>query len=276
MNDKRCPSESDLLSFADADLSPEQLKRVEMHLELCSGCARRVIGLNELIADVAAPLSDVRFDVAAHVDGVMRRLDSPALEASGRRWPIWAGGVSLAAALLIWVATSQKPPLTTEGELMARGGTETPSLSRDIALSLYAQQQTLRALSPGSRVRPDVALTAGVGNLAAQTAYLLLFAVDARGQVHWIAPEYTQAGSDPPALSITPASPERPLPSAAVFDDLAPGRLRVVAVITRELTHVSAIEALTTEQLGAAALMKRFPHAEIRQFLLEVSAEEEP
>ena len=89
MSDKRCPSEVELLSFADADLPPEQLKRVEQHLELCSSCARRVIALHELVSDIAAPMPQPRLDVGAHVAGVMQRLDTPVPRAKRPRWAFW-------------------------------------------------------------------------------------------------------------------------------------------------------------------------------------------
>jgi hypothetical protein len=62
----------------------------------------------------------------------------------------------------------------------------------------------------------------------------------------------------------------------AVFDDLAPGPLRVVAVISSDPLHVSDVEALPPAELSAERLLKRFPRAEVRQFLLEVQSESKP
>lgn len=112
--------------------------------------------------------------------------------------------------------------------------------------------------------------------MGSEPAYLLLFAVDSRNVVHWIAPEFTAAGTDPEAMTVAPGPSERLLSHAAAFDDLAPGPLRVVAVITRKPTHVSEVEALSGEELDGAALMKHFPRAEVRQFLLEGSAAPSP
>jgi hypothetical protein len=61
------------------------------------------------------------------------------------------------------------------------------------------------------------------------------------------------------------------LPSAVVFDDLAPGPLRIVAVIGREPMRVLQIDALAGAELETEHLMQRFPNAEIRQFQLEVT-----
>ena len=49
-----------------------------------------------------------------------------------------------------------------------------------------------------------------------------------------------------------------------------------VAVISHAPLHVSDIEAMPASQLATEQLMRRFPRAEVRQFLLEVAAEPQP
>lgn len=268
MSDKQCPSEAELVSFADAALAPEQLRRIEQHLEICSGCAKQALALSELTGDVAAEVPQPGFDVAEHVAGVMSRLDEPLAHPLRSRWVGWTGALAAAAALVLVVATRGQTPEAPQ--LVARGASATATLSRDVGLQLYAQETALRPLGSGSPIRPDTALTAGLRNLGSQRAHLLLFAVDARKSVHWIAPEFTAPGSNPEAATIAASRGERLLPSAAAFDDLAPGPLRVVAVITAEPTHVSDVEALSASQLDDAGLLARFPQAEIRQILLQV------
>lgn len=268
MSDKRCPTQDELLAFADADLSPEQLARIEKHLELCSACAQQVIAIHELMQDVGAPVAAPRLDLTEHVAGVMHRLDAPLASSARSRWALW-GGLAAAAALIVGLGLRERAPESPE-QWAARGGLEQASLSRDVGLQLYVQDQSLRALQPGGRVRRGLPLTAGLRNLGSERVYLLLFAVDAAGSVHWIAPEFTMPGSDPEATGVAPSQAQQLLPSAVAFDDLATGPLRVVAVIDRKPARVSEIEALPASELGSEALMKRFPRAETRQFLLEV------
>jgi hypothetical protein len=281
MSDKRCPSQDELLSFVDADLSPEQLARVEKHLEVCSACAKRVMALTSLVQDLGAPLpAEPPLDVALHVAGVMDRLDSRVTQPRLSAWLAWGGGLAAAAAALLLFLKLQAPAgphELAEGELAARGGPTEASLSRNIGVQLYSSQHTeLTALGSGSRIAQSAALTAGLRNLATERAYLLLFALDSRQAVHWIAPEYTSQGSNPEASPITPTRTEKLLPSVAMFDDLAPGPLRVVAVISSVPLHVSDVEALPPAELSAERLLKRFPRAEVRQFLLEVQSEPKP
>lgn len=280
---KQCPDDDELLGYADVDRSPEGLERIEEHLKCCAACAEKVAEYRALIDDIRAPVEAARFDRAEHVASVMKRLDAPSLAPRGLRFWRWGGGVALAATLALVVAVQgrnphgeqgavqeARPGAAPEGEFAARGAASAPSLSRDIAVQLYALEPAPRVLASGSSIRRGAALTAGLRNLGKEDAYLLLFAVDAEHAVHWITPAYTEIGSDPAAATIPPSSNERLLPNATAFDDLAHGALRVVAVITREPTRVSNVETLAPAELGAEGLLKRFPRAEVRQFVLEV------
>jgi hypothetical protein len=111
----------------------------------------------------------------------------------------------------------------------------------------------------------------GVRNLGQGPAYALLFAIDSRQVVHWIAPEFKEPGSDPEALHIVPLRDERLLSTQVVFDDLAPGPLRIVTLVSSEPSHVSQVEALSPSELGSATLSQRFPHAEAREVTVTVT-----
>lgn len=271
MNDKRCPTEDELLRFVDVDLLPERLERIERHLEGCGHCEKQVRALRELIADVAAPIPEGDLDVREHVAGVMSRLEAaPARASRASRLLPWAGALAAAAALVLFVSHGRNTE-DPEGQFTARGAPTEASLARDVGVQLYAREASLRPLQGGERIGRDAALTAGLRNLGRERVYLLLFAVDSRGDVHWIAPVFINASENPAAVSVMPSANERSLPTAASFDDLAKGPLRIVAVVTREPTNVSDIESLPATERSGAALMKRFPRGDVRQFLLHVT-----
>jgi hypothetical protein len=274
VNENRCPTEAELLAFADADLSPEQLRRVEVHLEVCRTCSKQVISLSTVLEDLAAAVGPP-LDVAEHVASVMKRLDSRGKRSKSAKRAFWGGA---AAAATLAVAAAALLALTRgfgsdvpRGQLAARGEAAEHGLAREVGVQVYEQAAALRALNAESHVPVSAALTAGLRNVGGGPAYLLLFAVDARHAVHWVAPEFTVPGSDPAAVSISPSLEERLLPSAVAFDDLAPGPSRIVALVSKEPMHVSEIEALTSAELSQAGLAKRFPRAEVRQFVLEVT-----
>jgi hypothetical protein len=271
VNDKRCPTEDELLRFVDVDLLPERLERIEEHLAGCGPCEKQVKALRELIADVAAPVPDGDFDVGEHVAGVMSRLEaSPPRASRASRLLPWAGALAAAAALVLFVSHARNSD-EQEGQFTARGGPAEASLARDVGVQLYAREASLRPLQGGERIGRGAALTAGLRNLGSEPVYLLLFAVDSRSDVHWIAPVFVNASENPAAVSVMPSANERPLPTAASFDDLAQGPLRIIAVVTREPTNVSDIESLPATERSGEALRKRFPRADVRQFLLHVA-----
>ncbi len=312
MNHKRCPTEEELLSFVDGELSPEQLRRLDDHVSSCAACRTQVDEWRELIGDIQAPLppphgaashqtvaseiaaSDTAAgQTAAHVAAVMARLDEPVSSAPNQRvlWGWISTVTAAAAAVLLWVqltpprddAATQHPltpamsiaPSKAElaadqsGQFTARGNASESSLSRDVGIQLYTYEQPLKPLEPGGKIRQHTALTAGLRNLAQETAHLLLFGVDANHVVHWIAPAFTNPDSDPAALTVHPSRSEQPLPSSVKFDDLAVGPLRVVALITKTPLHVSDIEKLTPNEL-TGDLVARFPQAVVRQVSVEV------
>jgi hypothetical protein len=211
----------------------------------------------------------------------MERLDTPVRSTHGSRWAVLCGAVAAAAAVGMVVATRGPEADAPDGAFVARGARSETSLSRDVGVKLYAHDGSLRPLDAGSRVRVGTALTAGLRNVGSAPVFLLLFAVDTRDTVHWIAPAFTTAGTDPEAAIVPPTAAERLLPTAAAFDDLAPGALRVVAILSPDIlsperAHVSDIERLAAPELVEARLERRFPRADIRQFRLEVTPEVTP
>jgi hypothetical protein len=263
------------MRFVDGGLPPEALDRIEQHVEECGRCAAEVAALRELIFDVAAgpEVAPTPVKVSQHIDDVMHRIKTAPAAPPRRAWTVWGVGgaaAALAAAALMLVL-GDPTDAGRVGQFAARGGPGESSLSRDVDLQLYSKVELPKALNPGDGVAADMPLLVGTRNLGETSAFLLCFAVDAANAVHWIAPEYTVSWTDPLAYEIAPSEEEQLVPTAVVFDDLAPGRLRVVSLITAEQTRVSQIEALTPEELTTERLMERFPRAEVRQITLRVT-----
>jgi hypothetical protein len=268
----RCLDEEKLLSFVDADLPPEQLERIERHVASCGSCAERVESLRTLIVDLGAKVPAADLDVDKHVASVMRRLDTAPVSVHKPRWSVAAGFAIAASVGALWLA-SERSHEAEPGQLAARGSDTESSLARDVGLELLRQGPRLEKLVPGSQLEANTAFTAGHWNLSEKTAYLLLFAVDSERVVHWIAPSFTTLGSDPASIGIGTSKDRRLLGSSAVFDDLAVGPLRVIALITKEPLRVSAVESLPAAELEPEALGQRFPKADLRVFPFSIVRE---
>jgi hypothetical protein len=270
MTRTQCPPEIELVRFVDADLAPETLERVKEHLSQCQLCSEQVKGLHTIAEDIGVT-GPIDLDLAAHVKNVMRRLDVPAARQkrpqSLERFAAIAA-VAASVALVTHVVGSRRD--LSLGTWQARGSSTAASLSRDIGVQVYTLAKSLQPLHPGDIMAPDTALTAGLRNLGNATAYVLLFAIDSRHAVHWITPKYTRADENPAATELTSAPNERVLPTSVVFDDMAPGPLRIVTIVSSGLLHVSQVESLPESELNSGNLAHHFVGAEVREIIVEV------
>lgn len=258
------------MRFIDADLSLERAERVNHHLCQCQTCSRLVQQLRSLVEDLAAPLA-VELDVAAHVAGVMSRLDqTTALPRRARTVSRFAAFASMAAsvALLAYAVGRHQ----AQSPWQARGGPSAESLSRDVGVQVYMRSTSLQPLRPGDVMAPGTALTAGLRNLGHAEAHVLLFAVDAKSIVHWITPEYSQAQDDPEATILKTTLSESLLPTSVVFDDMAPGPLRIVTVVSPVALRVRQVERLSELELSHGSLVQHFNGAEVREIAVRVEA----
>jgi hypothetical protein len=268
-----CLFRADLVRFVDDDLSPERADRQRAHLAVCPACRDEEALLRTMVADVRAPLAPV-LDVRAHVEGVMARLDrAPISRVWPRRRSVWAGAGSLAVALVLGAYLgARRAPDPAAGSWQARGGAAAPAIAREVGVWPCAIEGSPRRLVAGATIGPRTPLSALYRNAGQAPVSLLLFAVDARGDLHWISPAYARPDSDPPATMLPAGADQRLLATTAVLDGVPAGPLRIVAVIGGALVRVSDVERLGPRQLAARAIASRFVGAEVRETLVQVVA----
>jgi hypothetical protein len=269
-----CPTAEDLVRLQDGALSIEQTERLKAHVVQCSRCREREAALRALIEDVKAPVP-TRVNIHSHVLAVMARLDEPKrrpVTSEARRTWAYAGVSAVAAGVLLSTAYVYRRPAPAAGTWQARGGEVQATLGRDVGIQTYAASGELRPLASGATIEHDTPLTAGFRNLGQAPAFLLLFAVDVHQAVHWISPPYSRPEDNPASTRLQPTVNEQMLDTTAVLEDVAPGPLRIVAVITPRPAHVSDVEALDSSNLSAARLMVQLPGAEVRETLVAMGA----
>jgi hypothetical protein len=271
-----CPPETLVLRFVDDDLLREEHERVEAHLLRCAVCREHEQTLRQCIADIQAPLL-LDFDVQRHASAVMAALDVATTPEVNSHVPrprarqvVFALMASAALLPLGYLAVHTRTSVPT---WQARGGeVRGPNIARDVGVQLYANLGTPEPLLPGAEITAEVPLTAGYRNISTQAVSLLLFGLDARGVVHWVSPRFSDAREDPAATLLPTASSEQLLSTTVVFDDLAPGMLRVFTVLSATPMHVSDIEALASNANGfdPRDITRRLPQAEVRETALRV------
>jgi hypothetical protein len=146
---------------------------------------------------------------------------------------------------------------------MPRGAQVVHSLGRDVGVTVYRGTAHLDVLEPGDLLARDAALSVSVRAIgpSGDHAFVMAFAQDVAGAVHWIEPPWLDASEDPKSPPIAPAAAESPPTSAMAFDDLAEGELHVFTLVTAEPLRVSDVERIAPDAITREALLARWPAA---------------
>ena len=259
-----CPSHQEWLCLIDGEATENRAAELRAHASGCSHCAHELEMQRQLMRDLAAPVP-VSPDA---VQSVMRKLEN--VERPSRRfgWPGWAfAGGALAAAAL---ATFLIVPFTggDRGSFRARG--HRVPWTQKVGVEVWAIDSSPRKLEAGAPLSPATPIVASYHNVDAVAAYLLIFAVDARGELHWAYPGFEDAKTDPEAVRLDPLQMKKVLPDSVMLDDLPAGPMELVTFISREPLHVSRIEALPASERSVASLRVRFSTARIEGLALRV------
>ncbi len=269
-----CPDPLEFARLLDGETTENRAAEIRAHVAACTVCAAEIETQRRLVARLSAPIPGA--PTAGAVDRVMRRLDAAPAEApSSSRWRAWALSASALAAvavLVVWVV----PRGPSDRGRFAPRGSGTARWAAKVGIDLWALEAIPRKLDAGSEIGAGAALVAGYANASAAPAYLLAFALDARGRLHWLYPGWQDPGADPASVRLEPSAASRALPESVMLDDVEPGVLRCVFVVSHAALHVSSVEALSPSERTAAALRARWPEARVDEVLLTVRAPGEP
>lgn len=260
-----CPRPPELARLLDGELTENRAARVRAHLDACAACAAELDAQRTLVGRIAAPVPGLRLDAA--LTSVMRRLDgapAPAARPRPRRAiavALSASGLAAAAAVAIVTLAPRPGAEPDRGAFAARGASA--EWTRKVGVELWALEGAPRRLSKGDRLAPGVALVGAFSNVDPGPAHLLAFALDAGGAVHWLYPAFDDARSDPASLRLEGSVVHRALPESVILQDVPPGPLRFVLVVTPEPLRVSAIEAAAPTDRTPSALRARWPAARV-------------
>jgi hypothetical protein len=200
-------------------ISPDDELRLRAHLPGCSECTRHY-ERRALLQRVPA------------VDRLGAALGLPAARRPSRARFAWVL-VPVAAALMLTVWLR---PVEGDG-FTPRGADAGASLAW---LEVYR-------LAAGQSPVPNATRLASVDALAfayrnpESHPYLMVFAVDAAQHVHWYFPEWTQAETDPAAVSISGGHALTEL-RAAITQPLSPGPLKLHALFLDSPLTVRSVE----------------------------------
>lgn len=263
---RRCLTDDELFALVDGALAPHDSELLRRHLHGCSRCSDAVTTMERSLAGLAEEPS---IDVTAHVNSVLAAIDRPApTERPGpsRGLAIALSALAAAAALVLGVGIGRRH--AGEDGFAARGGAhDDAAIGRSVAVTIHAVDGSLtRKIKAGATLPAGTRFVASHRNSSSSVAYALVFALDTKDEIHWLYPAYESANSDPPSVSLAPTQGrEVSMESAVAFDDLAPGRLSLVTILSREPLPVSRIEdrSKTRANLELDSLRAAFPEATV-------------
>lgn len=267
-----CLDEERLFALVEGAASKKDSQRWEQHIDGCERCKKALETMQKSLLAIG---EEEPLDVKAHADTVMASLGRKPASRSSNVWPIAASGLALAAALLIGIGIGRGTKPNDDGEFTARGGgapsASGPSvnLKRDVAVDIMKSEDGgFTRLLEWDMATTKTVFAAEGRNLGTKNACVMVFVVDARRDIHWVYPAYTQPDSDPYSVQMEPTQDFKSLGPSVFFDDIAPGRATVVTMYTKEPMPVSVVEK--AKGITPEALHRAFPDAEIRTRYVDV------
>jgi hypothetical protein len=260
-----CPSNREWLSLIDGEATENRAAELRAHAGDCSRCAQELAMQRQLVRDLAAPVPVSSDAVAA----VMRRLEKaerPARRLGWRGWALTGGALAVAAVMAFLIVPSTG---IDRGMFSARG--HRVPWPQKVGVEVWAIESSPRKLEAGSVLSPATPMVASYHNVDTAAAYLLVFALDARGEIRWAYPGFEDAESDPASVRLEPLQMNKVLPDSVLLDGLPAGPLDLVTVISREPLRVSRIESLSGPERSVASLHARFSTARIESMSLRVA-----
>jgi anti-sigma factor RsiW len=255
-----CPPATDWLQLVDGEVVENRAGELRAHAAGCPACAGELARAEALVARIGAPVPGLPSPGA--LEALMARLDEAPPTAERRPRALLLGGAAgLAAAAALLLAVRWWPLPDDRDTFTARGGDV--EWTRKVGVELWALEEPLRELLPGATFSPGTPIVASYSNVDGAPAWLLAFALDEAGEVHWLYPAFLDPRSDPPAVRLEGSVVHRALPEAAVLDGLPRGPVRFVLVVSREPLKVSDVERLTPAERDPERLRMRWPRARV-------------
>lgn len=230
-----------LAAYLEGEVTRSERVRVDDRLRESAALRRHLEQLQRIQSDLGARVPEAEDrDLAGPV---MKAVCAPRPISSRRSAP-WLPAVAALALCAGWVFRGG-----LGGDVEFRAKSDAASWSegeRWAGVQVYRVPRGAPPQRVFGRVASGEGLVFSYTNLGARPFdYLMIFAIDARGEVRWYYPAYERKGTDPRSIGIDAGQSQRAL-TDIVEHDFAPGPLVVVALFTREALTVSSVEALVT------------------------------
>ncbi|HKE15076.1 MAG TPA: hypothetical protein VKB80_09440 [Kofleriaceae bacterium] len=221
----------------------------------------RVAELRAMMDELARPPGWVAgTDLVGEVRARMAR--PPEAPARRRGWVVGGMAVAAAAVAILVVRGSGEP----DGSGFRVKGSAAADPDRWVGIEL-SRGDAQPPIAPGQRLSAGELMVRYTNLGPAPFDYLMVFAVDAAGQVAWFYPAYERAGTDPAAIRIERGAARLP---DLIEHRFAPGRLTVCGLFLRRPLTVGKVEAALAGRQPAPG--ERLPFSDAGQHCFDVEA----
>jgi hypothetical protein len=236
-------SSVNLAAYLEQEVTASEAASIEAALAEAPAATRRLGELDRLRRALRAPPSEVLgVDLVARVREGVRLPESR----RGRSW--WRGGLALVAALALAAGAFVLLPRPSD-EFRAKGaGSASSDERRWAGVTAYRVDEQGVPSPLGATLPTHAGLVFSYTNLGSRPfGYLMIFGIDAKGEVRWFHPAFEAPGTDPTSIAILPGQARRALGELVVFE-LPPGRFTLHALFTRRPLHVLELEMLVAKR----------------------------
>jgi hypothetical protein len=233
---------SRLTAYLEGEVTASERAAIEAELAESAEARRRLGQLRGLKSLLEAPATELEtIDLAARVRVAVRApVPAPPRAARARRW---AALFAATLACLGSVALVLTRPRNDDAEFRAKSNG--PALTD---AKRWAGVQVFRVSAQGTPEQLGAHMSKKDGLLFSYTnlgthpsEYLMIFAVDASGEVRWFYPAYERADTNPESIVVARDSAHVPL-GALVQHDFASGPLSLYALFARQPLRVLEVE----------------------------------
>lgn len=265
----KCVDDSQLLRIHAGQVSPEEMEDLNHHFSRCPTCATLHDEISGMTKRLAPDLDE--FHEPDFTNEVMtliqtgradREFSRPTRLPFWRAWRTWLfvpATVAATAALLITVWPQNK--IERPDEFQARSGLkENPD--RWVSLHVYRRHNQGYELVKRDLRSGDALAFAYLNRTPSVFRYLMIFAVDHRGNVFWYYPAHTDKNKNPTSIEIHSNSRPIDLPDQ-VRHEWEAGALRIVGLFSKTPFDVQTVEKLVARQLVEAKTVEHLNRIKI-------------
>ncbi len=262
----RCPEDDVLLKRALGELTEREAAALTMHVTDCRACREEAEGIRRLEEHLRRTPGggDEAFVAAVMARAGRAEAGLEGIRARVSRSQFWrilglaAGLCLVAGGAGSWLWRSE------QGSFQARGG----ALEADSRIGIEVLRVRAGSMGPLSAdgLDGEDRLVARYWNSSSEPVYLMLFALDQAGTVHWLFPAWLDERTDPESMLVPAHAPSRVTTEMVAPDRPAAGPLRLAAVRSARPLRVRQVEARLRGKTANDSLAPLFPDGGVREW----------